>query len=201
MSKQYLNVQSSSCIQRDSRFLEAFLGAGMKWLKTYGSLVTEGCHFSTLVNQYHLLAWLLALFSKFFIADYCNAEFLWRFLAEIFTHVKIINAMWIATRRRHHPLNWPPSGQGHTVKLIMHFSFDKKPMSLCWLVIFACLLAKPTHFSLQLVDCKIEKVEVSILMMNYGLCNYEFQTSFFVFVLHGRHAHHVVQNWFHPDRV
>ena len=106
-----------------------------------------------------------------------------------------------ATRRRHHPLNWPPSGQGHTVKLIMHFSFGKTPLSLCWLVIFACHLAKPTHFSLQLVDCKIEKVEVSILMMNYGLCNYEFQTSFFVFVLHGRHAHHVVQNWFHPDRV
>ena len=76
-----------------------------------------------------------------------------------FHHVKIINAMWIATRRRHHPLNWPPSGQGHTVKLIMHFSFDKKPMSLRWLVIFACRvhLAKPTHFSLQLVDCKIEK--------------------------------------------
>ena len=61
-------------------------------------------------------------------------------------------------------------------------------MSLCWLVTFACrvYLAKPTHFSLQLVDCKIEKVEVSILMMNYGLCNYEFQTSFFVFVLHTR---------------
>ena len=103
--------------------------------------------------------------------------------------------------KAHHPLNWPPSGQGHTVESIMHFSFGKTPLSLCWLVIFACHLAKPTHFSLQLVDCKIEKVEVSILMMNYGLCNYEFQTSFFVFVLHGRHAHHVVQNWFHPDRV